>query len=132
VDYFDDPAQGRFRADLARWLAASAPTDPLANSYEAIFNDELGRAGAPPAPHVGFLGRALLEHGTEHQRHRYLPGLLSGDEVWCQGFSEPDAGSDLAALTTNARPTHDGFLINGQKVWTSDAASTHRCLLLAR
>ena len=120
----------------AGWMGLSWPEAyggrGLASSYEAIFNDELGRSGAPPAPHVGFLGRALLEHGTEDQRLRYLRGLLSGDEVWCQGFSEPEAGSDLAALATTARLTEREFIINGQKVWTSDAASADWCLLLAR
>jgi alkylation response protein AidB-like acyl-CoA dehydrogenase len=120
----------------AGWMGLSWPVEyggrGLADSYEAIFNEELGRAGAPPAPHVGFLGRALLHHGTEAQRLRYLPGLLSGDEVWCQGFSEPGAGSDLAAIATRATATVDGYLVNGQKIWTSDAAWANLCLLLAR
>ncbi len=100
--------------------------------YEAILNDEIGLAGAPPAPHVGFLGRALLHFGTEAQKLRYLPPLLSGDEVWCQGFSEPGAGSDLAALSTRAALVDDVWVVDGQKVWTSDAAWADRCLLLAR
>ena len=100
--------------------------------YEAIFNEEIGAAGGPPAPHVGFLGRALLHFGREEQRHRFLPRLLSGAEVWCQGFSEPDAGSDLAGLTTRALLKEDHFVVNGQKIWTSDAAWADWCLLLAR
>lgn len=118
------------------WMGLSWPTEyggrGLPNSYEAIFNDEIGRAGAPAAPHVGFLGRALLHYGTEEQRARFLPKLLSGDEVWCQGFSEPGAGSDLASIGTKADPTPAGYLINGQKIWTSDAAWADWCLLLAR
>lgn len=118
------------------WMGLSWPVEfggrGLAPTYEAIFNDEIGRAGAPPAPHVGFLGRALLHFGSEEQKRRYLPGLLSGDEIWCQGFSEPGAGSDLAALATRATPTGDRWVVDGQKVWTSDAAWADRCLLLAR
>jgi alkylation response protein AidB-like acyl-CoA dehydrogenase len=120
----------------AGWMGLSWPTEyggrGLSSSHEAIFNDELGRAGAPAAPHVGFLGRALLHYGTDEQRARFLPALLSGDEVWCQGFSEPGAGSDLANITTRATPVDDGYLVNGQKVWTSDAAWADWCLLLVR
>jgi alkylation response protein AidB-like acyl-CoA dehydrogenase len=100
--------------------------------HEAILNEELGAAGAPTAPHIGFLGRAILLFGSEEQKRRYLPGLLSGDEVWCQGFSEPDAGSDLASLRTSATPEDGQWVINGQKVWTSDAQYADFCLLLAR
>ncbi len=88
----------------------------LPATFEAIFNDEIGAAGAPPAPHVGFLGRALLYHGSEGQQLRFLPPLLSGGEVWCQGFSEPGAGSDLAALSTRAALEGDHYVVNGQKV----------------
>jgi alkylation response protein AidB-like acyl-CoA dehydrogenase len=120
----------------AGWMGLSWPKEyggrGLSSSHEAIFNDELGRAGAPAAPHVGFLGRALLHYGTDEQRARFLPALLSGDEVWCQGFSEPGAGSDLANITTRATPVDDGYLVNGQKVWTSDAAWADWCLLLVR
>jgi alkylation response protein AidB-like acyl-CoA dehydrogenase len=127
------------------WMGLSWPVEyggrGLPPVFEAVFNDEIGRAGGPPAPHVGFLGRALLHFGSEEQKRRYLPGLLSGDEVWCQGFSEPGAGSDLAAIATRAEPVEldppldgesQGYLVNGQKVWTSDAAWADRCLLLAR
>jgi alkylation response protein AidB-like acyl-CoA dehydrogenase len=118
------------------WMGLSWPVEyggrGLPATYEAIFNDEIGRAGAPPAPHVGFLGRALLHFGTEAQKRRFLPGLLSGDEVWCQGFSEPGAGSDLAALSTRAVAAGDHWVVDGQKVWTSDAAWADWCLLLAR
>jgi alkylation response protein AidB-like acyl-CoA dehydrogenase len=118
------------------WMGLSWPVEyggrGLPATYEAIFNDEIGLAGAPPAPHVGFLGRALLHFGSEAQKRRYLPGLLSGEEIWCQGFSEPGAGSDLAALATRAVPQGDHWVVSGQKVWTSDAAWADRCLLLCR
>jgi len=104
----------------------------LAATYEAVLNDEIGAAGAPPAPHVGFLGRALLHYGTEAQRQRHLGPLLSGAEVWCQGFSEPGAGSDLAGLSTRASLEGDHYVVNGQKLWTSDAAWADWCLVLAR
>jgi alkylation response protein AidB-like acyl-CoA dehydrogenase len=136
------PERARFWRDWHRalyrggWMGLSWPLAyggrGLPATYEAIFNDEIGAAGAPPAPHVGFLGRALLHHGSDDQRHRFLPGLLSGEEVWCQGFSEPDAGSDLAALSTRAQLEGDRYVVNGQKTWTSDAAWADWCLLLAR
>ena len=97
-----------------------------------IFNEELGRAGAPPAPHVGFLGRAILLFGTDAQRSRWLPSLLSGEEAWCQGFSEPGAGSDLGALATRGTLEDGRWTITGQKVWTSDAQHADWCLLLVR
>ena len=118
------------------WMGLSWPVEVggrgLPATYEAILNDEIGAAGAPPVPHVGFLGRALLHYGTVEQQRRYLPGLLSGEDLWCQGFSEPGAGSDLAALATRAMLIGEQWVINGQKVWTSDAAWADRCLLLAR
>jgi alkylation response protein AidB-like acyl-CoA dehydrogenase len=118
------------------WIGLSWPVEyggrGLSATYEAILNDEIGAAGAPPAPHVEFLGRALLHSGSDAQRHRFLPGLLSGQEVWCQGFSEPGAGSDLAALSTRAQLGEDHYVVNGQKTWTSDAAWADWCLLLVR
>ena len=118
------------------WLGLSWPVDSggrdLPPAYEAIFNEELGHAGAPAAPHVGFLGRAILLYGSPEQRQRWLPGLLSGDEQWCQGFSEPNAGSDLGSLSTRATLDDGRWAINGQKVWTSDAQHADWCLLLVR
>ena len=118
------------------WMGLSWPTEyggrGLPATHEAILNDEIGRAGAPPVPHVGFLGRAMLHFGSDEQRRRYLPALLSGEENWCQGFSEPGAGSDLAALATRGVVDGDDYVVDGQKVWTSDAAWADLCLLLLR
>src|SRR5437667_2541648 len=89
---------------------------------KSIMEAELARADAPPILNilgVGLLGPALIHHGTEAQRRRFIPPMLAGDEIWCQGFSEPGAGSDLAALKTAARLDGDHFVLNGQKVWTT-------------
>lgn len=104
--------------------------------FEAILNEELGRSAAPPIEGVGHLSNALRLFGNERQRREFLPGILSGKVRWCQGFSEPDAGSDLAGLSTRAdllsRPAGDVFRVNGRKIWTSFAAVADWCFLLCR
>ncbi|RAV00002.1 acyl-CoA dehydrogenase [Mycobacterium colombiense] len=104
--------------------------------YEAILNDELGRAGAAPIEGVGHLSNALRLFGTDEQRDALLPGLLSGRVRWCQGFSEPEAGSDLAGLKTRADFIDTGgrgmFRVNGRKIWTSFGAVADWCFLLCR
>jgi alkylation response protein AidB-like acyl-CoA dehydrogenase len=99
---------------------------------EAIFSQELSRVDGPPGPVNGYIARPLLSHGTEEQRRRYLAPMLRSEEFWCQGFSEPNAGSDLAGLQTRARDDGDCFRITGQKVWTSYGQFARHCLLLAR
>ncbi len=104
-------------------------------AYQLLIDDELSRAGVdrPVNPiGIGWAGPTLLYAGTPEQHRRWLPPLLSGEELWCQLFSEPDAGSDLASLTTSARLDGDEWVITGQKVWTSYAHLATWGILLAR
>ena len=104
----------------------------LSATYEAILNDELGRADTPRISFHNYLGRAIFTYGTEAQKQRFLPPMLRGDVQWCQGFSEPGAGSDLAALRTHAELRGDHYVVNGQKMWTSGAQHADWCVLLVR
>jgi alkylation response protein AidB-like acyl-CoA dehydrogenase len=101
-----------------------------------LFEEQLDRIGAPrpiaSSGAVDLIGSALLYHGTEPQRQRFLKPLLSGGDLWCQGFSEPGAGSDLASLRTRGERHGDEFVVNGQKVWTSHADIADWCFLLCR
>jgi alkylation response protein AidB-like acyl-CoA dehydrogenase len=100
--------------------------------YDVIVDEELARAGAPPRPSLGYLVVGLGHHGSTELQQRFLPGMINGTERWCQGFSEPGAGSDLASLTTTATRDGDNYVIGGHKIWTSYSDVADWCLLLAR
>ena len=131
--------QGRLHD--AGWAGITWPTEyggqGLGPAFEQIFHDEqaaYGVSSAMFAVGIGMAGPTIVEHGTEAQKSRFLPALLRGDEVWCQLFSEPDAGSDLAGITTRAERDESGggWVVNGQKVWTSYARDSDFGILLAR
>ena len=135
---------GSFPPDWNRRLAESgyvAPHWPKPYGLDAgpiqqlVIDEELRAAGAPRPLNpigIGWAGPTLLVAGTQAQQERYLPGILSGAEIWCQLFSEPGAGSDLASLTTRAERDGDEYVVNGQKVWTTLAHFAQYGILLAR
>lgn len=104
----------------------------LPNVYDVILDEELTRAEAPPRPSVGYLVQGIHHHGSEEIAQRFLPGIINGKDRWCQGFSEPDAGSDLASLRTRAELDGDEYVITGHKIWTSYSDAADWCLVLAR
>ncbi len=140
-----EDAQFAWRRDWQRhlydagWAAPAWPTEyggrGASQSESAIYFEELGRARVPFAANtLGLLlgGPTLMVWGTPEQKERYLPPILSAEEIWCQGFSEPDAGSDLASLKTRAVKDGDEWVVTGQKVWTSGAQYSKWCMLVAR
>jgi alkylation response protein AidB-like acyl-CoA dehydrogenase len=138
---FDGPEIRQWSRALhdGRWVGISWPAEyggrGLSPRFQAIYLEEEARAEAPP--HIGVIGLGMagptiISRGTEEQKSRYLEPLLAADEIWCQGFSEPDAGSDLAGVRTSARLDGDHFVLDGQKVWSSYAHIADFCILVAR
>ena len=123
----------------AGWVGISWPTEYGGRGanfmQQVIWDEEYFHARAPILPcqsGLNLLGPTLIHWGTEEQKTRHLPRILSADEIWCQGYSEPGAGSDLASLRTRAIDQGDHFVVNGQKVWTSGAHFADWCFLLVR
>ena len=120
------------------WLAPAWPKEygggGLSVMEQFVFNEELALARAPRLGGIalGWAGPTVMLYGSEEQKRTHLPRILSGAEVWCQGFSEPGAGSDLASLQTRAVRDGDDYVINGQKIWTSGAQNADWMILLAR
>ncbi|MGB3066922.1 MAG: acyl-CoA dehydrogenase family protein [Ottowia sp.] len=103
--------------------------------HHFIIGEELWAAGEPRGSqymNVNFIGQTIMRFGSPEQQQRFLPPMAAGRAIWCQGFSEPSAGSDLAALRTHAERRGDGYVINGSKIWTSYAGLAQHCFLLAR
>jgi alkylation response protein AidB-like acyl-CoA dehydrogenase len=123
----------------AGWVGISWPKEyggrGASLMQQIIYAEEMARADAPMLVNglgIMLVGPTLIQWGTEEQKKRYVPKILSADEIWCQGYSEPNAGSDVASLQTRAVEEGDYFVVNGQKVWTSDAHHADWCILLCR
>jgi alkylation response protein AidB-like acyl-CoA dehydrogenase len=121
------------------WIAPAWPKEyggaGMSHVQQFIFNMELAEARVPAGSGgiaIGMAGPTIIVHGTDEQQRENLPGILSGEVNWCQLWSEPGAGSDLASLQTRAVRDGDDFVINGQKIWTSGAQTAHRGIMLAR
>ena len=132
----------QFNRELAKrgWIAPAWPKEygGLGASIfeQMVFNEELGYWGAPDTGTrgfgVGMIGPTLIIHGTEEQKKKYLPKITSGEHIWCQGYSEPGAGSDLASLQTRAVRDGDYYIVNGQKIWTSGGHRANQMFALVR
>ncbi|MBN6885786.1 alkylation response protein AidB-like acyl-CoA dehydrogenase [Cytobacillus horneckiae] len=141
----DNKGKGEFLRDWQRklseggWAGISWPVEYGGRGAtlieEVIYEQEMARVKAPPVLNIigtAMVGPTLLDIGTEEQKEKYVRKILNGEEIWCQGYSEPNAGSDLASLQTKAVKQGDKWIINGQKIWTSYAHLSDRCFLLAR
>jgi alkylation response protein AidB-like acyl-CoA dehydrogenase len=137
--------RARFRLDWERllykggWSGVAWPREyggrGLSQVEYGVFLEEMARADAPEGLNIigrNLAGPVIMAHGTAKQKERFIPAILKADEVWCQGFSEPDSGSDLASVRTRITRDGDHFVINGQKIWTSFAQFSQWCFLLGR
>jgi alkylation response protein AidB-like acyl-CoA dehydrogenase len=121
------------------WTAPSWPKEwgglEASPSMQLVYNEEMGYHRAPFGSiiqAVGYIGPSILFFGSEEQKKEHLPGIVNCDTVWCQGFSEPESGSDLASVRTKAVRDGDDYVINGDKIWTSNAHRSDWCIVLAR
>ena len=122
------------------WIAPAWPKEyggaGLTTMQQFVLNEELALNRVPRPLHLiiglGMAGPTIIVHGTEEQREKYLPGILQGEDVWCQGYSEPGSGSDLASLQTRAVRDGDDYVLNGQKIWTTLAHMAKNMIVLAR
>jgi alkylation response protein AidB-like acyl-CoA dehydrogenase len=122
------------------WIAPAWPKEyggaGMTQIEQFIFNEEMASHRAPRPAHLviglGMAGPTIIVHGTEEQKKRWLPGMLAGTDVWCQGYSEPEAGSDLASLRTRAVKDGDDYVLNGQKIWSTIAHLAKWMICLAR
>jgi alkylation response protein AidB-like acyl-CoA dehydrogenase len=128
----------RRRVAARGWVAPAWPIEyggaGLGVKEQFILNEEFAEAGAPQVGGFGVMmfGPTLIVHGTEEQKREHLPGILSGDTLWCQGWSEPGAGSDVASLQTRAVRDGDDYIVNGQKIWTTGAQAADWMYMLVR
>jgi len=136
---WDFHLQWHQKMHAAGWVGISWPREyggrGATLEQQVVYAEELVRSDAPGLVNgigIGLVGPTLMQWGTEEQKRRYIPKILSGEEIWCQGYSEPNAGSDVASLQTRAVEHGDYFFVNGQKVWTSGAHRADWCILLAR
>lgn len=138
-DYVAEGKQWQRRLHEAGWCGLHWPASyggrGIGIVEQIIFQEELARIGSPQLVNLlalSMVGPLLIDHGTEAQKRRYLRPILDASELWCQGYSEPGAGSDLAAVATRAELDGDEYVVSGQKVWTSYAQYADMCILLAR
>ena len=143
--FTDDPADLEVAQQFCRTLAARdllCPAWPqefggrgVSVWEQTVVREEMWAHHEPRGAQymgVNWVGPIIMRHGTEEQQRKHLPEIARGEVIWCQGFSEPEAGSDLASLRTSARRDGDGWLVSGQKIWTSYATMAQWCFLLAR